>query len=392
VDLDGDGDMDVLSASGTGPNVLPGGDTVYLNDKIVWYENNGSQSFTAHTITTNIETPYSVYAADVDGDGDIDVLSSSAGDDKINWYENGNSWNATTITSSADRATSVYAADMDGDGDMDVLSASNNDDKIAWYENGNSWNATTINTPGDNRAVSVYAVDVDGDGDVDVLGAYYHGDKIVWYQNSAGRNAPLVTSVTSTKGNGSYGIGTNISIIVNFSDQVLVTGTPQLTLETGTTDAVINYSSGSGTGHLVFDYTVAAGESSGDLDYQSASALTLNGGTIKDARGNNNDASLSLPVPGTTNSLSANKDLVIETIAPTVTNVSSTTADGTYGTGDTLDVTITFSEIVNVTTGTIGCGDFLISSLPFTAQYSNASLPGALDVVFSRGRKTGFPG
>jgi len=38
-----------------------------------------------------------------------------------------------TITTSADGAFSVYAVDVDGDGDMDVLSASTNDDKIAWY-------------------------------------------------------------------------------------------------------------------------------------------------------------------------------------------------------------------------------------------------------------------
>ena len=34
-----------------------------------------------------------------------------------------------------DGANSVFAADVDGDGDMDVLSASQYDDKIAWYEN-----------------------------------------------------------------------------------------------------------------------------------------------------------------------------------------------------------------------------------------------------------------
>jgi len=58
---------------------------------------------------------------------------------------------------------------------------------------------------------------------------------------------------------------------------------------------------------------------------------------------------------------------------PNVTNVSSTTADGTYGPGDTLDVTVTFSEIVNVDTGSVRCGDFLINSLPFTHQYSNVN-------------------
>ena len=38
-----------------------------------------------------------------------------------------------TITTSANGAGSVYAIDMDGDGDTDVLSASVNDDTVAWY-------------------------------------------------------------------------------------------------------------------------------------------------------------------------------------------------------------------------------------------------------------------
>ena len=78
-----------------------------------------------------------MYAVDLDGDGDIDVLSASWNDDKIAWYENdgSQSFTARIITSSADGASSVYAVDLDGDGDMDVLSASFRDDKIAWYEN-----------------------------------------------------------------------------------------------------------------------------------------------------------------------------------------------------------------------------------------------------------------
>ncbi len=67
--------MDVLSASG-------------FDHKIVWYENDGSQNFTAHTITTSAIGGFSVFAADVDSDGDMDVLSASHGDHKVAWYEN----------------------------------------------------------------------------------------------------------------------------------------------------------------------------------------------------------------------------------------------------------------------------------------------------------------
>jgi FG-GAP-like repeat len=76
----------------------------------------------------------------VDGDGDLDVLSASPIDNKIAWYENDGSevFTVHEISTVADGAQSVFAADVDGDGDMDVLSASQNDDKIAWYENRSS--------------------------------------------------------------------------------------------------------------------------------------------------------------------------------------------------------------------------------------------------------------
>ena len=45
-------------------------------------------TFTEHAISTSADGASSVYAADVDADGDLDVLSASYGDDKIAWYEN----------------------------------------------------------------------------------------------------------------------------------------------------------------------------------------------------------------------------------------------------------------------------------------------------------------
>jgi hypothetical protein len=95
-----------------------------------------------------------------------------------------------------------------------------------------------------------------------------------------------------------------------------VTGTPQLTLETGATDRVVDYVSGSGTSTLIFNYTVQAGDSSTDLDYVSMTALSLHGGTISDAA--LNAAILTLAAPGTTGSLGANKAIVIDTTAPLI--------------------------------------------------------------------------
>ena len=61
---------------------------------------------------------------------------------------------------------------------------------------------------------------------------------------------------------------------------------------------------------LIFNYTIANGHTSADLDYASTSALVLNGGTIKDAVGNN--ATLTLSAPGSSGSLGANKNLVVD--------------------------------------------------------------------------------
>jgi len=136
---------------------------------------------------------------------------------------------------------------------------------------------------------------------------------------------PTVSNVSSIASDGYHGLGAVIAVTVTFSEAVIVTGTPQLTLETGTTDAVVDYTSGTGETTLIFNYTVAAGDTSSDLDYDSTAALALNSGTIADAVGNS--AILTLPTPGATNSFAANKALVVDGVVP-ATPTGLAAADG----------------------------------------------------------------
>lgn len=159
--------------------------------------------------------------------------------------------------------------------------------------------------------------------------------------------SPSVVNVASSAQDGTYKTGDAVSVQVNFSELVIVTGTPGLTLETGPSDRVAYYASGSGTNTLNFVYTVQVGDTSADLDYQGATALALSGGTIKDAAGN--PAVLALATPGAAGSLGASGAIIIDAVAPVPTS-GGVPADTTYGAGQALDFTVTYGEAVTVDT------------------------------------------
>ena len=114
------------------------------------------------------------------------------------------------------------------------------------------------------------------------------------------------------------GTGTTVADASSNSNTGTINGATWSTDSPGSTK--VNYSSGTGTTVLTFNYTVASGHTSSDLDYSSTSALALNSGTIKDAAGN--AATLTLASPGATNSLGANKAIVIDGVIPTISSVS----------------------------------------------------------------------
>jgi VCBS repeat protein len=176
-DLDGDGDVDVLSAS-------------WGRNRIAWYENVGSNVWTDHSISDSCPRAVSVFAVDLNADGYLDVLSASETANSVYWYQsdglNPPNWTQHLVTNQAQWAKSVYAADLNNDGTVDVLSASEKDDKIAWYLNDGqlipSFTEFVIATDAD-LAMSVFALDLDQDDDLDVLSASRADNRITWYEN-----------------------------------------------------------------------------------------------------------------------------------------------------------------------------------------------------------------
>jgi DNA/RNA endonuclease G (NUC1) len=150
---------------------------------------------------------------------------------------------------------------------------------------------------------------------------------------------PSVISV-AVPPNGTYGTGQNLDFTINFSENVIVAGTPRIpiTLNTGGT-VYANYVSGTGTSALLFRYVVAAGNADPD-GISVASAFDTNGGSVKDGAGN--DAVTTL------NSVGNTTGVLVDAIAPASTS-STVPADSVYGAGAALDFTVTFSKSVTVT-------------------------------------------
>ena len=179
-DVDGDGDNDVLSTAPQG-------------NRLKWFRNEGSGNFTEVLIDSLSKGPNSVRTADMDADGDQDLVVAHRGDDEVVWYENDGRENFTersiSGTNNPDQPTCAIPSDLDGDGDVDVIAVAYQGQELLYYENDGRQNFTEnqLNTSL-NEPWSVYAADVDGDGDVDLLTATRRGDRIDWYENDGQEN------------------------------------------------------------------------------------------------------------------------------------------------------------------------------------------------------------
>ncbi len=185
-DMNGDGDIDILGVAHT-------------DDDVTWWENNGSgTSWTRHDVDTSFLAASDIEAADIDGDGDLDVLATADGADDVTWWENtnglGTAWTKRNIDTNFDAARAVKAADLDNDGDLDVVATGAFVATVTWWENttanGLNWTEHTIDfTHLGGSGVDV--ADMDGDGDIDVFGSAEDSDEITWYENPLNSGASL---------------------------------------------------------------------------------------------------------------------------------------------------------------------------------------------------------
>ncbi len=196
-DVDGDGDTDIIALS-----------TWPVESLILWYENTdgGGSAWREHELAFPNGEVRAIHGDDVDGDGDMDLFLIASGDDAIVWYENaagnGSVWSPHPITQTGREYQALVAEDMDGDGDMDIAFGAGAFDTVGWLDNtagdGSSFIEHTCRTAYVfQNPVSVAASDVDGDGDLDVFAASSNDDKLACYINTDGNGGPWEEQVIS---------------------------------------------------------------------------------------------------------------------------------------------------------------------------------------------------
>ncbi|WP_020403467.1 FG-GAP-like repeat-containing protein [Gracilimonas tropica] len=195
-DINADGHIDVVS-------ILLG------SEKVVWYENNGTTNpaFTSHDIGTGIQNVRAVATGDLNNDGDLDVVVVSNG--RVHWFDNDGSTTPTftqTTINSHSGTRNVFLADIDNDSDLDILTASSSTNTLFWYENDGSVNPSftenSMSTTG--SLMFVGSADLDNDGDIDIYASDLFNNNIYWYENDGLANPSFTERLLNS---GIYRVG-----------------------------------------------------------------------------------------------------------------------------------------------------------------------------------------
>ena len=196
VDLNRDGQVDLLGSARVAGVVL-------------WYENTGlaEKRWRKRIIDDKASLPTHGHPIDMDGDGDLDIIMAFGHNAKptdkntnhVAWYENvgapgsGKSWKKHRV-GDLPVAFEAVAGDLDGDGDMDVVSTAwgAESGRIVWFEqrvgtNGQpEWKLYDLKNPWP-KANSVVLVDLDQDGRLDIAATAERGaNEFRWWRNASG--------------------------------------------------------------------------------------------------------------------------------------------------------------------------------------------------------------
>ena len=182
VDIDADGDLDILCATYIGGRVL-----LFLND------GSSTPQWTEEIISSTYAGAHDVESVDMDDDGDLDILAASAEEDRVTWWRNdGGSplqWHEQDISTAVDYPCRIQACDLNGDGFLDVVASMwAGDNVVAWYSSGGGspvWTEQEVHYPV-YGAHSVRACDVDADGDPDLIVSEMDAGNLLLFRNGGG--------------------------------------------------------------------------------------------------------------------------------------------------------------------------------------------------------------
>jgi FG-GAP-like repeat/EF hand len=122
-------------------------------------------------------------AADLDGDGQLDVFGSTGHGQGVYWYA-APAWTRHIIDADLRDVHAFDTADLDGDGDIDAAGCSFSAKIVRWWENlgAGKFQPHDLDTTNEQQAYDLKIADLDGDGRLDILLAGRAAKNVVWYR------------------------------------------------------------------------------------------------------------------------------------------------------------------------------------------------------------------
>lgn len=183
-DVDSDGDLDVIGTCNY--------------DFVFWVEKAEGGTWTLHRISFG-SNALDVVVGDINGNGINDLIVPLYSYDRVAyWLNSGTHFESDTLPWNINRPRSVAVSDFDQDGDLDIMAGSQ-DGPVAWFRQTNNNFAYRL-LAGSNSSYAMETIDYDWDGDDDVVIADYAASELAVYINQMGIPAIIEGSVTAATG------------------------------------------------------------------------------------------------------------------------------------------------------------------------------------------------